>query len=81
MNFCMYLVLTTWNKLISEAFSFYAMDIKYPPQNDHKSNLFPWYKSILWWRRFREFMVVANNNLHNEIFNLLRHPLSFRAVP
>jgi hypothetical protein len=29
-----------------------------PPQNDHKSNLFPWHKSILCWRCFRDFMVV-----------------------
>jgi hypothetical protein len=28
-----------------------------PPQNDHKSNLFPKYKNILWWRCFREFVV------------------------
>jgi hypothetical protein len=27
------------------------------PKSGHKSNLFPWHKSILCWRCFREFMV------------------------
>jgi hypothetical protein len=30
-----------------------------PPQNEHKSNLFPWHKSILCWRCFRDFMEIT----------------------
>ncbi len=39
-----------------------------PPQNDHKSNLFPWHKSVLCWRCFREFMVHFKEKISSIMF-------------
>ena len=61
MDFLYYLILIPLNKLISDDFYFYFMALNTPyspPQNGHKSNLFPWHKSILCWRCFQDFTVI-----------------------
>jgi hypothetical protein len=63
----MFLILILWNKLVSDTFYFYSMvlkqiipGIKNPfPKSGHKSNLFPWHKSVFWWHCIRVFTVVG----------------------
>jgi hypothetical protein len=52
-----------------------------PTKSGHTSNLFPWHKSILWWRCFRVFTVpgstISKKGKKNHMQYLVLNKVSF----